>query len=211
MRRLPVYLLLDTSGSMRGDPIESVRNGVQVLHSTLRRDPYALELAYISVITFGAKVEQVAPLTEVYLFRPPELVAGGGTLLGAALKKVAECADREVKKTTPDEKGDWKPLVFIMTDGRPSGREPVKMIAEFRKRSWGSVVACGTDNADFQLLHKITETVVKLSLADSNAIAAFFKWVSASIATSSKALDRVRNDDDPLGDLPPPPPEIILV
>ena len=85
------------------------------------------------------------------------------------------------------------------------------MIAEFRKRSWGSVVACGTDNADFQLLHKITETVVKLSLADSNAIAAFFKWVSASIATSSKALDRVRNDDDPLGDLPPPPPEIILV
>lgn len=45
MRRLPVYLLLDTSGSMYGEPIEAVKNGVQVLVSTLRQDPYALETA----------------------------------------------------------------------------------------------------------------------------------------------------------------------
>lgn len=51
MRRLPVYLLLDTSGSMYGEPIEAVKNGVQTLISTLRSDPYALETAYISIIT----------------------------------------------------------------------------------------------------------------------------------------------------------------
>ena len=56
MRRLPVYLLLDTSGSMYGEPIEAVKNGVQTLISTLRSDPYALETAYISIIT---KVSQV--------------------------------------------------------------------------------------------------------------------------------------------------------
>ena len=27
MRKLPVYLLLDTSGSMYGEPIEAVKNG----------------------------------------------------------------------------------------------------------------------------------------------------------------------------------------
>lgn len=53
MRRLPVYLLLDTSGSMYGEPIEAVKNGVQTLISTLRSDPYALETAYISVLTFN--------------------------------------------------------------------------------------------------------------------------------------------------------------
>lgn len=37
MRRLPVYLLLDTSGSMSGEPIEAVKNGVQILVSTLDR------------------------------------------------------------------------------------------------------------------------------------------------------------------------------
>ena len=31
MRRLPVYLLLDTSGSMRGEPIEAVNTGIRVM------------------------------------------------------------------------------------------------------------------------------------------------------------------------------------
>ena len=52
MRRLPVYLLLDTSGSMHGEPIEAVKNGMQILLSTLRQDPYALETAYLSLIAF---------------------------------------------------------------------------------------------------------------------------------------------------------------
>ena len=47
MRRLPVYLLVDTSGSMHGEAIEAVRNGLQVLVSALRQDPYALETAYL--------------------------------------------------------------------------------------------------------------------------------------------------------------------
>ena len=42
MRRLPVYLVLDTSGSMYGEPIEAVNNGLHTLISTLSSDPYAL-------------------------------------------------------------------------------------------------------------------------------------------------------------------------
>ena len=66
MRRLPVYLLLDCSGSMYGEPIEAVKNGVQVLVSTLRQDPYALETAYLSIITFDSSAQQVSPLTELF-------------------------------------------------------------------------------------------------------------------------------------------------
>ena len=51
-RRLPVYLLLDVSGSMTGEPIESVRNGLQMLVSASLGEPLALETAYLSVITF---------------------------------------------------------------------------------------------------------------------------------------------------------------
>ena len=42
MRRLPVYLLIDTSGSMKGEPIESVKVGIESMIATLRQDPYAL-------------------------------------------------------------------------------------------------------------------------------------------------------------------------
>ena len=63
LRRLPVYLLLDTSGSMYGEPIEAVKNGVQTLLTTLKQDPYALETAYVSVITFDSSARQAVPLT----------------------------------------------------------------------------------------------------------------------------------------------------
>ncbi|MEQ1531565.1 MAG: VWA domain-containing protein, partial [Methylococcales bacterium] len=86
MRRLPVYLLLDTSGSMSGEPIEAAKNGVQVLVSTLRQDPYALETAYLSVITFDSSAKQVCPLTELATFQPPNLIATGSTALGEALQ-----------------------------------------------------------------------------------------------------------------------------
>ena len=70
-RRLPVYLLLDVSGSMAGDPIEAVKHGVRALISELRGDPQALETAYLSVITFNSSARQVTPLTELMLFKEP--------------------------------------------------------------------------------------------------------------------------------------------
>ena len=120
MRKLPVYLLLDTSGSMYGEPIEAVKNGVQVLVSTLRSDPYALETAYLSIITFNNTAQQVTPLTELANFQQPNIDASGCTALGEALSLLANKVDQEVTKTTTDVKGDWKPLVFIMTDGVPT-------------------------------------------------------------------------------------------
>ena len=73
MRRLPIYLLLDCSGSMMGEPITAVQTGLQNLVATLRQDPYALETAYISVITFDSDARQTVPLTELSQFNPNTL------------------------------------------------------------------------------------------------------------------------------------------
>ena len=212
MRRLPVYLLLDVSGSMSGEPIEAVKNGVQMMHSALRKDPYALESAFLSVITFESNVKQVIPLTEVAQFQPPTLTAGGGTSLGAALQEIVNCANREVAKSTPEQKGDWKPLVFIMTDGSPTD-DVESGVAAFLSYKWGIIVACAAgQHADETILKRIAgENVVKLDTADSTSIGAFFKWVSSSISASSKKVDEAGSDAGSLSELPPPPPEINLV
>ncbi|CCG42695.1 vWA domain-containing protein [Magnetospirillum molischianum] len=211
MRRLPVYLVLDVSGSMHGEPIEAVRNGMQMLVSTLRTDPYALETAFLSVIVFDEKARQVVPLTELMAFQPPTVEAGSTTSLGDALKVVKECIEREVKKTTAEEKGDWKPLVFIMTDGQPTD-DWEKGLNEFRKVKTGMVIACAAGpQADTKILKQITEVVVSLDTADSSTIGAFFKWVSASISTSSKKVDLTKAESSEISELPPPPPQITLV
>jgi len=196
---------------MSGEPIEAVKNGMQLLLSTLRTDPYALETAYLSLLTFDSKAQQVVTLTELVQFQLPNLNAGSTTALGAALKLTAECIDREVKKTNAEYRGDWKPLVFIMTDGQPTD-EWRTGLQEFRKANTGIVVACAAGpNADHKILKEITDVVVSLDTADSSTIGAFFKWVSASISTSSKKVDLNKSDATQLSELPPPPPEIRLV
>ena len=135
MRRLTVYLLLDTSGSMYGEPIEAVKNGVQTLISTLRSDPYALETAYLSIITFNSTAQQITPLTELAAIQQPNIDAGGCTVLGGALELLAKKVDSEITKTTAEVKGDWRPLVFLMTDGEPTD-SITKGLEEFKNRKF---------------------------------------------------------------------------
>src|SRR5437667_5709485 len=94
-RRLPVYLVLDVSGSMAGEPIEAVRQGVRALLADLRSDPQALETAYLSVITFAGSAVQACPLTELMTFQEPSLTAGGATAMGAALRLLEQSVDTE--------------------------------------------------------------------------------------------------------------------
>ncbi|MBO7496065.1 MAG: VWA domain-containing protein [Salinivirgaceae bacterium] len=211
MRRLPVYLLLDTSGSMYGEPIEAVKNGVQTLIASLRQDPYALETAYISIITFSSNAQQITPLTELSAFQVPQIEANGCTALGEALELLAKKADAEVTKTTADVKGDWRPLVFILTDGNPTD-DLNKGLAEFKKRKFGVVVACAAgQGASTDTLKQITESVVQLDTADSASLKQFFKWVTASISTSSKSVEESGGEVSALSELPPPPPEVNIV
>jgi len=211
MRRLPVYLLLDTSGSMSGEPIEAVKNGVQIMISSLRQNPQAIETAFLSVITFDSTAQQIIPLTDLASFQMVDIKATGVTALGEALKLVAHKIDTEVAKTTTEQKGDWKPLVFIMTDGIPTDDWQTGL-NEFKKSKVAFTVACAAGSgADANILKQITDNVVSLDTADSASIGKFFQWVTASIGVSSTKVEDSGKEVTGLNELPPPPSELNIV
>lgn len=211
MRRLPVYLLLDTSGSMTGEPIEAVKNGVQMMMHSLRQNPQAIETAYVSIITFDHEAKQIVPLTDLASFQMVDIKAQSTTSLGAALSLLADKMETEITKTTTEQKGDWKPLTFIMTDGVPTDDWQTGL-AKIKAINKGLIVGCAAGSAaDDSILKQIADSVVRLDSADSDSISKFFQWVTASISTTSTKVEESGIDLKKIDQLPPPPSELVIV
>lgn len=209
-RRLPVYILIDTSGSMKGEPIESVKVGLADMIATLRLDPYALETACISIITYDSKVKQILPLTALEDLQLPDIsVPGSGaTFMGTALNLLCECYDSEVNIGTKEHKGDWMPLLFILTDGKPSDLQAYnESIEKVKKHQFTNIVACAAGpKANVGPLKQLTHNVFTLDTMDSNSFKKFFQWVSINVIGGGKTMGIT----EPV-DLPAPPPEVNLV
>lgn len=210
MRRLPVYLLLDTSGSMKGEPIESVKVGLSTLVSSLRGDPHALDTVHISLMTFDREVKTLVPLTSLEDFILPEIATpeAGPTMTGLALEEVCKSVDREVIKSTTDQKGDWRPLLFIMTDGSPSDVQLFnRMTTEIKSRGFGSVVGCAAGpKAKKEELQKFCNHVVALDTMDGHSFQSFFKWVSEAVSGGNMSMGVASELE-----LPPPPPDVSFI
>lgn len=211
MRRLPVYILVDISGSMRGEPIEAVKLGMNSLVDTLRQDPYALETAYLSIIAFNNEIHPVLPLTELYKVQLVDVKAELGTYIGKVLRYLSDKIEEEIVTNTPEKKGDWRPIVFIMTDGR-SGDSVEKAMKSIDKKKLGMVVACATGKEpNLQALHCITDNVIQLNGLDRESIGAFFKWISQSVSSSSMRVTDSNQEMQTMEELPPLPAVIQLV
>jgi uncharacterized protein YegL len=201
-RRLPVYLLLDCSGSMAGEPIAAMEMGIKALLADLHNDPNAVETTWLSIITFASTAEQLVPLTELGVFQPPELSASGTTALGEALELLASCIRADVHTTSPTCKGDWKPLVFILTDGEPT--DDWESAAEnFRLQGLATVIACGAGpEVNDDTLTRLGDKVVRLKDTRPGTLGAFMRWVSESVASTTRSLGTRPSPDDRL--VPPP-------
>lgn len=208
MRRLPVYLVLDKSYSMSGEPISAVNQGVQALVDMLRQDPFALETVFLSVIEFSTDAQQTIPLSDLMTFQPPVLTPNGATSLGAALALTAERIQQEVQLSTASRKGDWRPLVFVFTDGYATDdmRQGVSAIQNVKA---ARVVGCAAgEDAGIDDLKGFATDVVRLDRNDAESIRAFFAWVSASVSMTSQSIE---STGDGSAELPTPPQEISII
>ena len=195
---------------MRGEPIEAIKVGLETMVASLRQDPFALESVYMSIITFNRSPEQILPLTELENMQIPTIAqpAAAGTHLGEALDFMCKKIDSEVTLSTPERKGDWMPLLFIMCDGRASDIQLFKdAAAKIQQRHFGSIVVCLVGaNPHTENVKQFTDKIVNLDTTDGATFRQFFKWVSASVSVGNRSIGAA---DEII--LPPPPPEVHTV
>ena len=195
---------------MKGEPIESVKVGLADMIATLRQDPYALETVCISIITFDREVCQVLPLTELENLQIPNIVTpdSGPTFLGKALMMLCDKISLEVKKGTPEQKGDWRPLLFVLTDGKPSDVQDYNnVIPKVKSLNFASIVACAAGpKAKVEPLQQLTDQVFRLDTMDATSFKKFFVWVTDVIGLGGKSVGTTDSIE-----LPGPPEEVNIV
>ncbi len=191
-RRLPVYLLLDCSESMIGEGIDGVNAGVRQLLLDLHSDPHALETVWISIITFAGVAQQILPLSEMIGIKAPRLRVQPGTGLGAGLRLLRESIEREVRTHSTTQKGDYKPLIFILTDGDPTDdwRQEARQLKAPSKTGGKKMniigIGCGED-ANPLVLNEIADSVLMMGESELD-FRSLFQWISSSLSVTSQQI-----------------------
>lgn len=189
--RCPCVLLLDNSGSMQGEPINALNDGLRIFKHELERDNLAKKRVEVAIITFNSEVEVVQDFVTADEFEPPSLTAQGLTQMGGAILQALDLL--EVRKAMYRANGVayYRPWIFLITDGESQG-EPDTVVEQAQERIKDdetnkrvAFFAVGVEEANMMQLGQI---VVRqpLKLKGLN-FKELFIWLSASMQQLSQS------------------------
>ncbi|GAB4578486.1 MAG: VWA domain-containing protein [Anaerolineales bacterium] len=196
--RCPVVLLLDTSGSMNGAPIEQLNEALKTFARELKADPLASLRVEVAVVTFGGEVRAVDVTGEgqvdvldasrafitVDRFVPPTLHARGGTLMGEATRRALDLL-RQRKEIYKQNSTDYfRPWVFLITDGKPTDawQSAAEQARLEESRKGLLFFGIGVEGADLKALSQFCPPNRPPLKLKGLAFSELFQWLSKSLS-----------------------------
>jgi uncharacterized protein YegL len=119
---LPCYLVVDTSHSMKGPPLDAVNVELVRLWEAIRRDARLAAACRLAILSFDGLAQVEVPLTAgEALRRPPRLApTRPATNHEAAFRLLRRVVRRDVASLRGAGLRTLRPLVVLVTDGRPT-------------------------------------------------------------------------------------------
>lgn len=188
--RCPVILLLDTSGSMAGEPIAALTAGLTDFKAAVLQDEQAALRVDVAIVTFGP-VQLVQDFVTIDQFVPPNLQAQGLTPMGEAITYALDLLEK--RKITYRNNGIqyYRPWVFLITDGAPNPDSPWQRAAEQIKTAEQqrklSFFAVGVQGADMATLSQIVPPERPPLLLKGLDFKSMFEWLSDSMVRVSSS------------------------
>jgi uncharacterized protein YegL len=175
---LPVYLVIDTSGSMdEGNPplIDIANQIVPAIVEVCEAKPAVRDKLRLSLVTFASDAKVVVPLGTKDDFIPiPVLKADGGTEYSKAFRLLATEIEAGVRSLKTADVDVYRPVVFMVTDGEPTDSETARDQAFDELKNLGNglaphIVVFGVADASPDTLKKYVNRGGKLVMARSGA------------------------------------------
>jgi Mg-chelatase subunit ChlD len=118
--RCACVLLLDTSGSMSGPPIDALNDGLKAFEQDIKKDGIARKRVEIAIVTFGDQgVQKVQDFVTVDEFTAPHLSVGGSTPMAGAIKLGLDMIRDRKQEYNDAGILSFRPWIFMITDGGP--------------------------------------------------------------------------------------------
>lgn len=133
MRNQPTYILLDNSIAMIGKPIQDFKQLIVELINSLKCNPQACEIVYLSIITYNnQEIKQLFPLTPIIDIKLNfDFICQGKSDLFGGLKILKKEVNQNTKTYNKERKSDFKPILYIMTGVAPSQLEEQQELFDF--------------------------------------------------------------------------------
>ena len=187
--RCPCVLLLDTSGSMQGAPIDALNQGLLSFKDELTKNSLASRRVEVSIVTFDSNINVVQDFVTADQFTPPILTAQGLTTMGAGINKSLDLIQERKAQYRSNGVAYYRPWIFMITDGEPQG-EPEELIEQASQRLQSdesnkrvAFFSVGVENANMTRLSQLTvRTPLKLNGLN---FVEMFVWLSASMSAVS--------------------------
>lgn len=181
--RCPCLLLLDTSGSMGGDRIAALNEGLQAFQGDIGRDALARRRVEVAIITFGSGgVQTLQDFVTVDNFKAPFLTAGANTPMGEAINRGLDLLQKRKQQYKDNTIDYYRPWVFLITDGEPTDewQSAAQRVHEEESKKGLAFFAVGVAGANMQTLTQITVPQRPPRVLQGLKFVDLFLWLSQS-------------------------------
>jgi esterase/lipase superfamily enzyme/uncharacterized protein YegL len=197
---LPIVLVLDTSASMQGKPINLLNAWLADLANHLSEAPP--RVVEVAIVRFPP-VQTVVEFCTAADFQPPVLTASGSGLLGAAILYGLRLIENRIAFYRANSLQHYRPLLLLASNGNTDPpndwRRAVAALHDAEAGNRISVFVFGVPGTDMKVLSELSRRP-PITITDSQAASQFpemFQWLSRSVRS-------VGSDQPPLI-LPPAP------
>lgn len=192
--RVPVCLCLDVSGSMDGDPIKELSDGIQLFYDAVMEDEVTRYSVEVCIVVFDSQASVMCDFQDIGKQTVPTLRASGTTHMGEGVNLALDCLERRKQEYASKGVDYYQPWLVLMTDGEPYG-EATHITEEAMKRTTNLVmdrkltifpIGIGRD-AKYAALKGFSPKTAPLKL-DGLKFREFFEWLknsAARVSTSS--------------------------
>lgn len=185
--RAAVVLLVDISGSMKGERIAALNAGMSHFALALREDRLASKRVEVAVIGFGERVDIVSEFTSAELFNPQPLKANGGTPMGEGIGVALDLLAARQKQYREGGITPFRPMIFMISDGAPTDawQSAAQRVQAGERAKSFMFYSVGVDGADMNTLSQIS--ISAPVMLRGLAFEAMFRWLSSSLSAVSRS------------------------